>query len=67
MSKLRTLTTGHRKMIVFFGTAAFLLAGLALCLSNPAGLGLYGIFAPALATATGIFTWGNAKEQEKQP
>jgi hypothetical protein len=53
---------GMRKVLVFAAAAASLLVGLVICRSCPNAVGLYGIFAPSLATATGIFTYGNARE-----
>jgi hypothetical protein len=61
---LRDLTTGHRKLFVYLTSIAALLVGLVISLVFPAaGLALYGIYTAGIATAQGVFTYGNVREK----
>lgn len=54
---------GHRKLIVFFGAATFLLAGLLFCLAwEGAGAVVFSPYATAIVTLATAVVLGNVGE-----
>ena len=57
----------NRKVIVWFGSCAFLLAGLILSRDSAQAAATYPAFTAGVAAAAGVFTWGNVRAKEPRP
>ncbi len=51
----------NRKVLVWFGSCLFLLAGLVLSRNAVQAAAIYPAFCAGIAAAAGVFTWGNVR------